>query len=217
MKASWLLFYLFIGVFVAGLLVGYFVERTGILYAQSEVNKLRTEVENMQLQEMFIAGSDVDCNLLHSSMGKLSYDLHTLINQLNKGNPESLEFQNEKTQADLLSLRAWILAKNIRRSCVKELLPILYIYSLDCEPCTEQDTILQEIKSRYQNVLVYSIDFNSDEPAIKLVKDAYGVVSAPALIIENKHFGKLSESELESIACVQVNCSITAQTNITAT
>ena len=73
------LLYLMIAVFAAGLIVGYFVERSGIVYAKSEIEKLRLEVENMQLQEMFVSGSEVDCNLLYSTMGKLSYDLYGLV------------------------------------------------------------------------------------------------------------------------------------------
>ena len=51
-------------------------------------------------------------------------------------------------QADFLSLKAWILSKNVKEKCTEDLLPILYVYSLSPE-CEEQDKVLQEIKKKY--------------------------------------------------------------------
>ena len=164
--------YLFIIIFTAGIVVGYFVERTGIIYTQAEIDKLRLEVENMQLQEMFVAGTDTDCRLLYSTMGKLSYDLYSLVNTLQAKGPGSEEFMQTKIQADLLSLRAWLLARSVKKSCSEELVPILFVYSSDCEGCEEQDAILQNIQNTHDEVLVYSNDYDSAQPAIKLRKDA---------------------------------------------
>ncbi|MCH8268902.1 MAG: hypothetical protein IH846_15435, partial [Acidobacteria bacterium] len=196
----------FIFLFASGLIIGYFVERSGIVYTQSEIDKLRLEIENAQIQEMFISGAEVDCKLLFSSMGKLSFDLYTLVNSLQAQSPGSPEFEDAKVEADLLSLRAWILARNARSTCTGDLLPILFLYSGDCETCPQQDAILQQLKIRYENVLVYAIDADSQETSVKLVKDAYEIPGPPALLINNELHGFLNAQDLETIICEQITC-----------
>jgi len=195
-------------VFVAGFLSGYFLERTGIAYSKSKIEEVRNEVENMQIQEMFLAGEQADCRLLYSTMGSMSYRLYDLVNRLKTTGPESVEFWSLKRQADFLSLRAWIISRNIRQKCTEELLPILYIYSISPE-CEFQDKILQDIKEKHSNVLVYAIDFNLNEPAVRLIKDAYSINSTPAMIINHQLYGQMNRTELEQVVCENINCTET--------
>lgn len=195
-------------VFVVGFLSGYFLERTGIAYSKASIEELRNEVENMQIQEMFVAGEQVDCKLLYSTMGSMSWRLYDLVNQLKATGPESWEFWEMKRQADFLSLRAWMISRNIRDKCTEELLPVLYIYSVSPE-CEAQDQALQAIKGKHRNVLVYAIDFYLDEPAVRLVKDAYAINSTPAMIIDHQLYGALDEAGLEQVVCQEINCTET--------
>ena len=206
MRTSIVLLYLFIIVFAAGIAIGYFLERSGIVYTEAEIDKLRLEVENMQLQEMFISGSSADCKLLFSSMGKLSYDLYNLVNRLQAESPDTQAFRDAKVQADFLSLKAWILARTVRETCTEELLPVLFRYSVDCTECQEQDQVLQGIKGDHESVLVYSIDFGSEEAALKLVRDAYQIEGTPSVIIGNEVFGQIGSEELEDVVCGQIAC-----------
>ena len=192
-------------VFVVGFLSGYYLERTGIAYSKSRIDDLRNEVENMQIQEMFIAGEEVDCRLLYTTVGSVSWRLYDLVDQLKETKPESQEFWDMKRQADFLSLRAWIMSRSIREKCTEDLLPVLYIYSLSPE-CDEQDQALQAVKERHSEVLVYAIDFYLDEPAVKLVKDAYQINSTPAMIINHQLYGQLDQDGLEQVVCENINC-----------
>lgn len=193
-------------IFAVGFSAGYIFENVAVSYTNAQIEEMRVAVENMQIQEMFAASDSIDCNLIFASMGKLSYDLYSLVNSLQSHTPGSKEFENTKVQADLLSLRAWMTARNVKESCSQKVVPILYIYS-DSEASKEQDRILQGIKEDYENVLVYSIDSQSDQPAIKLVKDAYSVISAPSIIIDNKNYGELDKDELQILICERINCS----------
>jgi len=161
----------------------------------------------MQIQEMFIAGENVDCRLLFSTMGKVSYDLYDLVKRLKDINPESPQFYSMKKQADFLSLKAWIIARSIQEKCTKDIVPVLYFYSpSDCKECVEQDEILQRIKQKYNQTLVYAVDYTLNEPAINLVKAAYEIKSVPSMIINHRLYGKLNESEIENIICQQIEC-----------
>jgi hypothetical protein len=201
------LLFMFVFVFVSGFLVGYFSERTGMVYTQSEIDRLRNQVDNMQLQEMFIAGEKVDCRLMYSTMGKVSWDLYDMVDRLKVTPPETEEFYSLKTQADLMSLRAWIIARNIQQQCKSDIVPVLFIYSGYCPECNSQDAILKTIKQSHQEVMVYAIDFGMKEDATNLVKAAYSITSTPSMIINHTLYGKLSEAELESIICQSINCS----------
>ena len=206
MKTFTFLIIFFVAVFSLGFLTGYFLERTSIGYTQSQLQDLRVNVENMQIQEMFAAGERTDCRLMFTTMGSLSYNLYDLVNKLKETQPENTEFYDLKRDADFLSLRAWILARNIRERCTETIFPILYVYSNDCPECEKQDAELQKLKTKYDGVLVYAIDFDLNEPVIRLVKDAYGINSTPSMIINHRLYGNLSGNELENLVCANINC-----------
>ena len=69
-------------IFIVGFTSGYIFENVAVAYTNLEIDRMRLAVENMQLQEMFVSIKSTDCNLLYSSMGKLSYDLNSMVNAL---------------------------------------------------------------------------------------------------------------------------------------
>jgi hypothetical protein len=198
---------MFVFVFVSGFLVGYFSERTGMVYTQSEIERLSNQVDNMQLQEMFISGEKVDCNLMYSTMGKVSWDLYDMVDRLKVTDPGTEDFTKLKGETDLMSLRAWIIARNIQQQCKNDIVPVLFIYSGYCPECESQDTVLKAVKEAHPEVMVYAIDFGMNQDATNLVKAAYSINSTPSMIINHTLYGKLSEAELEGIVCQSINCS----------
>ena len=205
-KTLTFLVFMFVFVFASGFIAGYFLDRVGITYTQSEMDVLRNEIESMQLQEMFVSGEPADCKLIYSAMGKNSYDLYNLVDKLKTTSPDSAEFAQIKIDADLLSLRAWMIAKKVKKTCSADITPILFFYSENCPGCEEQDAVLKSIKESNHDVYVYAIDYGSDEQAINLVKAAYDINSTPSIIIEDNLFGRLSASEMEEIICENVSC-----------
>jgi len=201
------LLFMFVFVFVSGFLVGYFSERTGMVYTQSEIDRLRNQVDNMQLQEMFISGEKVDCNLMYSTMGKVSWSLYDMVDRLKVTNPGTEEFTKLKRDADTMSLRAWIIARNIQQQCKSDIFPVLYLYSGYCSECQNQDAILKTEKEKHPQVMVYAIDYDMSQDATDLVKAAYSITSTPSMIINHTLYGKLSEADLENIICQSINCS----------
>jgi hypothetical protein len=197
---------MFVLVFGAGFLVGYFSERTGMVYTQSEVERLSNQVDNMQLQEMFLTGEKVDCNLMYSTMGKVSWSLYDMVDRLKVTNPGTEEFTKLKRDADTMSLRAWIIARNIQQQCKSDIVPVLFLYSGYCSECQSQDAVLKKIKEKHPEVMVYAIDYDMSQDATDLVKAAYSISSTPSMIINHQLYGKLSEQELEAIICSTITC-----------
>jgi len=205
-KTFTFLVFMFVFVFSSGFIIGYFLDRSSIVYTQSEMDVLKDEIESMQLQEMFASAEAADCKLIYTAMGKTSYDLYDLVNRLKETSPESWEFMKIKKDADLLSLKTWMTAKKIKKTCSADILPILFLYSDNCPECDIQDVVLQELKDKYNNTLVYAIDIKLNEPVTNLIKVAYDIDSVPAMIIGNVAYGKLDFEQLKNITCEQVTC-----------
>jgi len=207
MAKSFAFFLIFFAlVFSAGFLTGYFLDRSSIVYTASEITNLKNEVENMQIQEMFLSGESVDCSLMFSAMGKTSYDLYDLVARLRQTSPESPDFAAAKRQADLLSLKAWLIARRIQDKCSTEIVPVLFFYSDNCRKCKEQNSVLQAMKAEHNQTLVYAVDYDSDETAIALVKAAYNITAAPAIIIGHNVYGEAGYREIEGIICNATAC-----------
>ncbi|MBI4176203.1 MAG: hypothetical protein HY518_03290 [Candidatus Aenigmarchaeota archaeon] len=197
-----------VAVFAAGFLAGYFLDRSSIAYTQGNLDELRVDIENTQIQELFASGENFDCGLMFTSLGSISYNLFDQVNKLREASSKDIDFHSLKRQADFLSIRAWIIARNIRLKCTDTILPILHIYSGN-RPLDriQQEGTLQKAKDRYSGVLVYSIDGELDEPVIRLIKDAYGIGEAePSLIINHTRYGLLNETQLDALVCGLINC-----------
>ena len=162
----------------------------------------------MQLQEMFISGEKVDCNLMYSTMGKVSWDLYDMVDRLKVTDPGTEDFTKLKGETDLMSLRAWIIARNIQQQCKNDIVPVLFIYSGYCPECESQDAVLKSVKGAHPEVMVYAIDFGMNQDATNLLKAAYSITSTPSMIINHTLYRSLSESELNGIVCQSINCSV---------
>ena len=192
-------------IFVLGFFIGYYFEKTSITYTKGEIETLKNDVENTQLQVLF-ASSEKECRLMSVAINDISYNLYNLVNKLKETNPDTEEFYKIKREADFLSMRAWILSRNVEERCENQVLPILFVYSTNCPECDQQDKDLQDVKNKYTNVLVYAVDYNLDETAVTLLKSAYEINSTPSMIIKGNLYSKLSKEELENIVCSSINC-----------
>lgn len=195
---------MFFVVFLFGFFVGYFFEKSDITYTETLIDKLKTDLENMRLEQMFIMiePSEKSCAAMTRTIKDTSYSLYTLVNRLKQTKPESREFYKLKREADFLSLKAWMLSTSIEEKCDRNILTILFVYSTDSPACVRQDKILQDIKTKYEDrVLVYAIDYYLDESVIRMINDVYGIGSTPAMIIRGEVYGALNETELSKLVC----------------
>lgn len=192
-------------IFISGFFIGFYFEKSTVTYTKNEIENLKNDIENTQLQVLF-ASSEKECRLMLVAVNDISYNLYNLVNKLRNTEPNSEEFYQIKREADFLSIRAWILSRNVEERCEKQVLPILFVYSTNCDECNEQDEDLQEIKGKYNRTLVYSVDYDLDETAITLLKNAYEINSTPSMIINGTLYNKLDREKLEDIVCSNINC-----------
>lgn len=191
--------------YVLGVVTGFFAYKSTLGKTQEELNELKRNIENLQLENMYLTANrgELSCKFLTTAMknieGDLSYFWERLPKKLEiyeKYSKIEPEYTSLKRDYMLLSLRAWMLALAIKEKCGKDIIPILYFYSKDCETCIDQGYVLDSIRSD-PRVMVFTIDYNLDEPIINIIKEAYNVTDVPSLIIDDHLVsGFINETEL---------------------
>jgi len=170
---------------------------------------LDTNLKSMQLEETFAETltSEERCDFFQISLnelvGQLGYYWDRLpyrLEEFEKNNILTDEYKLLKEQYTHLSIRIWILAKNQFDKCDSDIVHGLHFYSADCENCVEQGEQLDELNLKVlaagSDIIMFPIDFNSEDTIIKNLKKFYSINSTPAVIINNKvHQGRLFKTD----------------------
>lgn len=166
---------------------------------QSYVDFLDSNLKNMQLEQTFIETLDdrqmcnfsrISLNELFSQLtyywGKLPYR----IEEYEKYNELSRDYNILKKEYAHLSIRTWILARSQHKKCNIDLVHGLYFYSADCEKCIKQgeqlDILGNKIKQQGREIIMFPIDFYLEEPIVENLKKYYDIRSTPAIIINDQ-------------------------------
>jgi hypothetical protein len=194
--------------FGAGLLSGLYVSRVLETRQQQDfsflvdyVNKLDADLKSFQLQEKFLSSlsSNEACIFATAYFDQITEDLKYYW-QILPGRLEAYERDRElseeylelKKQYTALSIRAWIISRENYEGCDSNTMPILYFYGTDCENCVEQGEELDDLKSMMQQknitVISFTVDKNTEDPALSLIEKYYGVNKAPALVIKERTY-----------------------------
>jgi hypothetical protein len=189
-------------IYLLGLLTGYFVQVNVLSRTQAELKEIREEfqtykenLENVQLEQLYLMShkGELSCKILVSIMdeiyNKLSYFWSRLPAKLeiyerySEIQPEYLQLKRDYT---LLTIRAWLLSLTIKEKCSKDIIPALYFYSKDCETCINQSYVLDELKRENPKFSAFIVDYNLDEPIVRIIKRAYNITEVPSFIINEK-------------------------------
>jgi hypothetical protein len=198
--------------YVVGIFTGAFIYSFTESKTSQEFDRLHDEIESygrdleaIELEQFYLASgqSEVGCKFIVTSLNRVQSDLDYFWNKLpeklevyEKYNPPDESYESLKREYMVVSLKAWLLSLSVREKCGEGMLPILYFYSRDCETCIDQGYILDNIRSSTQTP-VYTLDLNLESDAISMLREAYGISRAPALVIgENSYQGLVTYEEL---------------------
>ena len=176
---------------------------------ENYIEFLDTNLKSMQLEETFAGtlSQEQKCEFFKISLNELVNQLGYYWDRLpyrleeyEKNNILTDEYKLLKEQYTHLSIRIWILAKNQFDLCDTNIVHGLHFYSAECENCIEQGEQLDELNSKVvaqgKDIIMFPIDFNSEDLIIKNLKKFYSINSTPALIINNKvHQGRLFKAD----------------------
>jgi glutaredoxin len=187
-----------VGVFTGAMILGYSDSKSSQELAglQDEIRGYSQDLESIELEQLYLASgqSELGCKFILSSLNRVQSDLGYFWAKLpeklevfESENPTDESYENLKREYMKVSLKAWLLSLSVKEKCGEDITPILYFYSRDCEPCIEQGSVLDQAREE-RGILVYTIDLNLDSEAVTMVKDAYGIESAPTIIIGDKAY-----------------------------
>jgi|GEM_PF-818138 len=183
-------------------------ERTAmqITSLNSYIKFLETNLNTLQLQQEFTSSlppdkvcrfSDITTNYLTKELAFYRERLPYRLEEYEKENELSDEYLLLKQQYNMLSLRTWVLVRNQR--CEPDVVQALYLYSSDCEYCVEQgeelDAFTRDLEEEGKKVMLFTIDYNADDPLSSFIKEYYSINSTPAIIIgEQVYQGELFDA-----------------------
>ena len=175
------------------------------------VQNLDSDLQSIQIQELFVQSlnendtckfADVYFSQINENLNYFWKLLPARLEEYEKNTAPTKEYLDLKRQYTKLSLRAWIIAKENYKRCDTRIVPVLYFYSANCTDCVSQGEALDNVKQALaltnNSLIVFTVDYNYNEPALNLVKKYYKINDVPALII-NDHvlIGRLfSENEI---------------------
>ncbi len=199
-----------------GILTGYFVQVKVLSRTQEELGKVQEEfydykqnIENIQLEQLYLTThqGELSCKILVSTIDEMHNNLAYFWSKLpsklevyEKYSEVQPEYVKLKRDYTLLSIRTWLLSLDVREECGEEIIPALYFYSRDCDSCINQSYVLDGIKKGNPNFSAFIVDFNMDEPIVKIIKNVYNVKEVPSFIInERLYSGYQNLEEMEKI------------------
>lgn len=188
-------------IFFTGILLGTILNKNKVDSVREMSEELRISTMSSEIEFAILAENPcvvTDLEFLSDDLHQLSLKVDYMENQLGSQNKDVKEVKNFYS---IIQLRHWILMTKIKEQCEIETENIIYFYSNlgDCDECSDQGYILSHLK-RTNNVNIYSVDINTNNNAVRTLKQVYGIKSAPTLIIGNEVYeGFLTLNQIREI------------------
>jgi len=173
------------------------------------VSFLETNLKSTQLEESFMdtLSKEEVCNFSTITMKYLFRDLNYYwkifsfrLEEYENENVLTEDYLTLRREYTQLSIRTYILAKNIHNRCDESIVYALNFYSENCTECIEQadeiDRFLKKVTNSGSDIILFPININSEEPIISFIKEFYGIETTPAILInEDLYQGRIFRSE----------------------
>jgi hypothetical protein len=196
-------------VFTLGTGVGYII-------SNEKYNTISSDMESFQLQQKDIEIEFQLANSLGSNTcGTLKYEIEKMANQsdslgqrLSYYNSEILrnpEFLSLKKGYMMNLIQFWSYWELYKKNCNSTVNTVLYFYSINsCSNCQAQGYVLSFLKTRYpSDIMVFSLDRDEDLYSLDLLKGVYNVTSSPTMVINNKKYeGLLDTNQLKELLVI---------------
>jgi thiol-disulfide isomerase/thioredoxin len=178
---------------------------TGILYTgfalnDYKVDSLRAQIEDVETEhrsrliglELSESLQKDDCRAVEGWMNTTVDDLRNL--RLEVASYESSnkinnrEYNTVKKRYMNLLLQNMIQVRNYDNACEdQQIVDIVYFYSDGCDACTDQATVLTQIRQDYgQQVVVYPLDTELDMQPINFLLNYYDIERYPSLVVDGE-------------------------------
>lgn len=180
-----------------------------ISYLEEYISFLERSLRSMQLEQAFVEtlsheemcafwGTTMDS--LHDELNRYWDILPYRIEEYERTQELTDEYMLLKQQYTQLSIRTWSVAKNRNHKCNSSLVSGLHFYSTDCRECVDQGEELDALKGMLESdgrdVMIFTVDIDSDISIIRFLREHHGIDSTPALLIDDMLLkGRVYEAE----------------------
>ncbi|MFC1691131.1 hypothetical protein ACFL0W_03020 [Nanoarchaeota archaeon] len=196
-------------IFIAGILIGNHLNNIKIDQVTELEQRIRSDSMGTELE--FLIRTEEPCRAVNSTrftaeLGEIGQKLTFMESELSS---QDLRVKNLKAYYSLLEIRHWLFLKKFKDECNGTYGLVLYFYSNegDCGNCEDQGHVLSYVHNKDPSFNIYSFDINIQNPALRALKDIYGVRKAPSIIIgEDSYTGFRSREEL--IELLELNMSL---------
>lgn len=177
---------------------------SGIFYAavslnDYKVNNLKSQIEEVEVEQRSrLVGLQLsesleknDCRAVRGWMNTTVEDQRELRLEVaayeNSNKIDSKEYTTVKKRYMNLLLQNLVQVRNYDDACDTEIVDIVYFYDDNCDACTDQATVLTEIRQRYgKDVVVYPLDTELDMQPINFLLNYYDVDNYPTLVVDGE-------------------------------
>ena len=177
---------------------------SGIFYTalslnKYKVNNLKSQIEEVEVEQRSrLVGLQLSENLEKNDCRAVKGWVNTTVDDIrnlrlevaayedsNKIN--NREYTTVKKRYMNLLLQNLVQIRNYDDACNREVVDIVYFYSDNCDSCTDQATVLTEIRQEYgKDVVVYPLDTELDMQPINFLLNYYDVKEYPTLVINGE-------------------------------
>ncbi|QQG39684.1 MAG: hypothetical protein HYS81_04935 [Candidatus Aenigmatarchaeota archaeon] len=196
--------------FLSGLGLGLLVSEEKADYLGAQVEQVDSDIESLQLEFLLLdtIGENATCRLVKDRLREVNSQSYELGNKVGayedneEGiNGESLDLLKRAYYHSLI--KYWIFNKKVEDVCGEKTANIIYFFVRDCSACQDQGVVLSYYKEVLgENLLVFPISADFEDPFVQTLNGYYNVTSYPALVINGeKHEGFLSKKELGDRLC----------------
>lgn len=196
-------------IFTTGLLVGNALNES----KQESISKdlaYLDEARNLQETNMLLldALEEKRCELLSGYIEMIIPELETFGERVNRyeSSSDSKRFGEEEYRAlknkyMLLLIKYWTLIKSYEKDCKSPIDDIIYFYSNEkCDDCTSQGIILDSIKKNNPDIMIFSLEGDSNLSSVKILAKTYNVTEYPYIVINGAPYkGLLSKTQIEKV------------------
>jgi len=166
----------------------------------SELSNMEEEIklDVLSLETEYELALDQPCQFIQlETLNKKLDELGTKLSFMEfKVSEDDAEFENLKKYYSALEIKHWLFTRKVQEECGSDMIAIAYFYSSkDCADCASQGRVLTYLKTDNPNIMVYSFDLALDFGALNTFKKVYGINSAPSMIINDKTYTGLINSE----------------------
>ncbi len=195
-------FFITLGIFILGILLGVITTNLKTETIKQLQYDFGTQLLSLQVQQDLLKEdlcSSEESDSLNEQLINIAERLTSMEGALGKNDERVLSL---KEYYSLIEIKHYLFLKDIAKSCNKKYNLIIYFYSNnedECPDCETQGYVLSYLRTKYDNVKIYSFDANLDNAAIKTLVKQNNMTQVPTVILnDQKYEGFIQREKLES-------------------